>query len=169
LRSLDASFTRAGVFPRGGRQLRGTERWSRQTRFLGRRIECARPIERARFATTCLGTVCLLEVTGEVDLFNSPALEAAIADASTAHRGTVLVSFAGCTFADCSALSVLIRRFIDLSTRLVIVAPPATALGRILDLANLTARLPVHTSVRRACVAISRDPNANLGDLTLWA
>jgi len=121
--------------------------------------------EPACFEARYVGTVCLLDVSGEVDAFNSPELDAAIAGVAQAHRGAVVVSFVDCSFADCSCLTVLIRQFKQLAARLLIVAPPATALGRILRLAKLTSVLPVHSSLLQAYLAVSPDPSASLLEL----
>jgi len=128
-----------------------------------------RSTKRARFDTAFLGTVCVLGISGEIDLFNSPALEDAIAGAAQGHEGVVLVSFVDCTFADCSCLSVLIRQFRKLAARLLFVAPPRSALGRILDITKLTSALPGHGSLREAYLSISSYPRESLGDLAMWA
>jgi anti-sigma B factor antagonist len=128
----------------------------------------ARGGEALRFDVKRVGTVSVVRVNGEADIFTSPALDGAIAGASRAHRGTIVVSFVDCTFADCSSLNVLIRQYKRLAARLQIVAPPATALGRILGLTKLTGVLPVHGSLRAAYLAILSDPHASLGNLANW-
>jgi anti-anti-sigma factor len=115
-----------------------------------------------------VGTVSVLALSGEVDIFNSPYLDRVIASVSRAHRGTIVVSFIDCTFADCSCLNVLIRQYNKLTTRLQIVAPPATALGRIVELTELAGVLPVHDSLREAYLALLSDPHAPLGNLSTW-
>jgi anti-anti-sigma factor len=112
--------------------------------------------------------MCILRVRGEVDTSNSLALEAAIAGASQAHRGVVLVSFVECTFADCSCLSVLIRQFKTLPQRLMIVAPPASRLRRLLDLASLAAALPVYDGLRPAKHAMAPDSGDSAGAPAAW-
>lgn len=132
------------------------------------RIEREPLSEVVRFKPECQGTVCLLHVSGEIDSFNSLELDAAIAGVAQAHRGALTVSFVDCSFADCSCLRVLIRQFKLLGARLSIVAPPASALGRHLDITHLITTLPVHGSLREAYLAISSDPRGSLGDLALW-
>lgn len=125
--------------------------------------------EGACFAVRCLGTICHLDVSGEVDALNSLELDAAIAGACRGHGGLIIVSFVDCRFVDCSCLNVLIRHSKELATRLFIIAPSASALGRIVRRARLTRTLPVHNSLRQAYLAISSDPRAALGDLAMWA
>ena len=124
--------------------------------------------ERLRFDVKRVGTVSVLGLSGDIDIFSSPVLARAIASVSRAHRGTIVVSFVDCTFADCSCLNVLVRQYKKLAGRLHIVAPPATALRRILELTELTGVLPVHDSLRHAYLAILSDPHASLGNLAIW-
>ena len=124
--------------------------------------------EALQFNVKRVGTVTVLGVSGEADIFSSPALAGAIASVSRAHRGTIVVSFADCSFADCSCLNVLIRQYEKLAGRLQIVASPETALGHILELTQLISELPVHGSLRGAYLAILSDPHASLGNLAIW-
>jgi anti-anti-sigma factor len=110
-----------------------------------------------RFDVDCSGPACLLHVNGEIDIYNSPELEAKIADLGREQRGEILVSFVLCSFVECSGLRILIRQFKQLGERLLIVAPPAGALYRILDLTGLATVLPVHKSLREAYLAIAPD------------
>jgi stage II sporulation protein AA (anti-sigma F factor antagonist) len=87
----------------------------------------------------------------------SAELEAKIAELGREQRGEILVSFVLCNFIDCSGLRILIRQFKQLGKRLLIVAPPAGALHRILDLTGLTTVLPVHKGLREAYLAIAPD------------
>ncbi len=122
----------------------------------------------ARFGVECRGKACFLHVTGDVDISNSSRLEAAIVDASRAHRGVVVVSFAACGFADCSCLSILVRQFGALAARLAIVAPPASPLRSLLDITNLSATLPVYDGLCQAELAIASGHRAALGDRPMW-
>ncbi len=49
-----------------------------------------------RFRTECQGTVCLLHLSGELDSFKSPALDAAIVIVSREHHGTIVALFVEC-------------------------------------------------------------------------
>jgi anti-anti-sigma factor len=136
---------------------------------LGAGTSETRPLRQlARFEIDCRGLMCLLNVKGDVDASNGPALEAAITAASRTHRGVVVVSFAGCRFADSSCVRVLIRQFKVLGARLAIVAPPASRLRRLLDVTSLTNTLPVYTGLRHAQLAIASIPPGSLGGLTTW-
>jgi anti-anti-sigma factor len=121
--------------------------------------------ERLRFDVKRVGKLCVLGLSGGVDIFSSPVLDRAIASVSRAHRGTIVVSFVACTYADCSCLNVLLRQYKRLAGRLQIVAPPATPLRRILELTELIGVLPVDDSLRHAYLAILSDPHASLGNL----
>jgi anti-anti-sigma factor len=125
-------------------------------------------VQDLHFEMRRVGTLCVVSLSGEVDIFNSPVLERWIASVSRAQRGAVVVSFVDCAFADCSCLNVLIRQYKKLASRLQIVAPSATALGRILELTELSGVLPVHGSLRDAYLAVLADPDAALGDLANW-
>jgi anti-anti-sigma factor len=144
----------------------GTSAWT-ATLGVGR-FEQRSITELARFKAECQGTVSLLHVSGEVDISNSRALDAAIAEASRANEGAILVSFVDCRFADGSCLRVLIRQFNLLSSRLLIVAPPGSGLRHILDVASLTSKLPVYDSLRQAHLAIASDLCGLLGALAMW-
>jgi anti-anti-sigma factor len=110
-----------------------------------------------RFDVDCSGVVCLLRVNGEIDIYNSAELDAKIADLGREQRGEILVSFVHCSFIDCSGLRILLRQFKLLGNRLLIVAPPASALCRILDLTGLATVLPVHEGLREAYLAVAPD------------
>jgi anti-anti-sigma factor len=116
-----------------------------------------RSFSAVRFDVERSGSVCLLHVNGEIDIYSSAELEAKIADLGREQRGEILVSFVLCNFIDCSGLRILIRQFKQLGNRLLIVAPPASALYRILDLAGLATVLPVHKGLHEACFAIAPD------------
>jgi anti-anti-sigma factor len=107
-------------------------------------------------------------VSGEIDISNSPALEAAIAVAFRAHRGVTLVSLGECTFVDCSCLSVLIRQHRLYPARLMIVAPAASRLRRLLDLTSLTALLPVYDGLRAAQLAVAPEARASRDSVKGW-
>jgi len=128
-----------------------------------------RPLsELAQFKAECRGTMCLLHVSGDVDTSNCWVLDAAIASVSRAHRGGVLVSFVDCKFVDSSCLGVLIRQFKLLPARLLIIAPLASRLRRLLDITSLTAALPVYNSLRQAELVIASDSRGSLGYLPMW-
>ena len=116
-----------------------------------------RSFSAVRFDVECSGSVRLLHVNGEIDIYSSAELEAKIADLGREQRGEIRVSFVLCNFIDCSGLRILIRQFKQLGKRLLIVAPPASALHRILDLTGLATVLPVHKGLREACFAIAPD------------
>jgi anti-anti-sigma factor len=105
----------------------------------------------ARFALEKRAGATVLYVDGDIDIFNSKELETNIeAAAADDRKATVIVVFARGDYADCSCLSVLIRQAALLRTRLEIVAPPGCTLRRILDLSELTSRLPVSSSLAKA-------------------
>jgi anti-anti-sigma factor len=104
----------------------------------------------ARFTLEKRDRVVVLQVDGDVDIFNSKELETQIEAAAADRRATVIVAFARGDYADCSCLSVLIRQAALLRSRLEIVAPPGCTLRRILDLSELTSRLPVSSSLAKA-------------------
>jgi len=168
LRTLDGNVTAKSDIGNIEWRARLFATWQSRALAVGQRPLGRTSPQRARFEATSLGTVCVLGVKGEVDLFNSPALELAIANTAQRHEGIVLVSFVDCTFADCSSLGVLIRQHRTLGPRLVIVAPPKSALGRILDITKLTSALPAHGSLREAYLWISSYPRESLGDLAMW-
>jgi anti-anti-sigma factor len=124
--------------------------------------------ELARFKPESRGAVSLLHVSGEVDISNSQALDAAITRASLANEGAVLVSFVACRFADCSCLGVLLRQSKLLLNRLLIVAPVGSGLRQILEVTLLTRSLPVYGSLRQAHLAIASDLCGSLGELSTW-
>ncbi|MGP6159253.1 MAG: STAS domain-containing protein [Vulcanimicrobiaceae bacterium] len=112
--------------------------------------------------------ICLLNVIGDVDISNSSSLEAAIEVASRSHRGHILVSFVDCAFADSSCLNVLTRQFELLQHRLLIVAPLASRVLRLLDVASLTVALPVYHGLHQARQAVAHDIRGSHDDLSVW-
>jgi anti-anti-sigma factor len=101
----------------------------------------------ARFNIERRGMEWVLNVTGDIDGSNSHVLEAAIAAVARQHEGSVSVSFVDCAFADCSCLTVLMRQFKLLSTRLWIIAPRGSRFRRLLDITSLAQVLPVHSTM----------------------
>jgi anti-anti-sigma factor len=87
-----------------------------------------RSFSAVRFDVECSGSVRLLHVNGEIDIYSSAELEAKIADLGREQRGEIRVSFVLCNFIDCSGLRILIRQFKQLGKRLLIVAPGECAL-----------------------------------------
>jgi anti-sigma B factor antagonist len=86
-----------------------------------------------------------IEVHGEVDAATAPTLNAAIAAASAASDGEVLVDFTGIEFIDSSGLSVLVsnhQRLSSQSRTLVIVQPPPAA-RRLFEIAGLDQVLTI--------------------------
>jgi anti-anti-sigma factor len=127
------------------------------------------PLRRlAGFTVVCCGRTCVVRVIGEVDISNSPALENILATLFRAHRGVVVASFVQCTFADSSCLSVLIRQCKAQPARLVIIAPPANPLRRVLDRTSLAAALPVFDTLRRAELAVTADAGIPRDLLAKW-
>lgn len=96
------------------------------------------------------GAVCVVRALGDVDLANCNDLEQAMRCASVESAAPVIVSFADCTFADCSCLNVLIRTSKTLGDRLHIVAPPKSCLRRVLDLTRMNGVFRVHDEIGTA-------------------
>jgi anti-sigma B factor antagonist len=96
--------------------------------------------------------VGLVAVTGELDLYAAPRLEAAIQSASDTDGAVVVVDLSGTSFIDSTALGVLlahVRRLAARGGRLVLVSnDPRTV--RLLEVTGVDRRLPLRSTVKEA-------------------
>ena len=93
----------------------------------------------------------VVHVFGEVDLFTSPDLERAVADAAKGSETQfVVVDFTECRYLDSTTLSVLVRAKKALPDRLRIVVPPDLPIRRLFEITNLAGVLDVSSTVELA-------------------
>lgn len=86
-----------------------------------------------------------LKISGEMDAFSVPTLTSVLEKRQITNGDSVVLDMAEVTFADSSALQVLVefhQRFGDQGGALVI-ASPSAALVRLLDIAGLDKHLNV--------------------------
>jgi anti-anti-sigma factor len=94
-------------------------------------------------STSREGADVRIEVSGELDIFTSPTMDAAITEALTPTPACVRIDMAGVSFIDSSAIAVLVssdRKAQEAGSRLVVCAP-SDQVRRVLDLVGLTAHL----------------------------
>lgn len=102
----------------------------------------------------------MLHVIGDVDASNSSQLAAAIEEVVAQQPGPLIVSFLECPNADTSCADVLVQEFEALGTRLLIVAPTQSSVGRVLNRPHL-CDLPICDGFREAALAISLSAAGN--------
>jgi anti-sigma B factor antagonist len=104
--------------------------------------------------TFAAGDAIVLTVVGEVDMTTAPALAQAL-DGLPRTTSRVVVDLTGVTFLDSSGLSVLARAQKDLAandTPLSVVAPPSSAVRRVIEITQLDGTLSLLESLDDAAV-----------------
>ncbi|MDQ3720059.1 MAG: STAS domain-containing protein [Actinomycetota bacterium] len=97
--------------------------------------------------------VVVAQVSGELDLSNSPATGDAIEAALPASARALVVDFTGLTFLDSSGVAMLfrlVRRLGDHRQQLHVVAPGGKAVGRVLEIVEFGHAAPVHSGLDSA-------------------
>ncbi|WP_372661997.1 STAS domain-containing protein [Amycolatopsis kentuckyensis] len=91
------------------------------------------------------GAAEVLEVTGEVDLLSVEVLDNALADALLRRPALLVIDLTGVSFLASVGMTVLLKahRATGDATRLRVVAPERSTVGRALDLTGLTEALAV--------------------------
>jgi anti-anti-sigma factor len=84
-----------------------------------------------------LVTGTIVSVGGEIDLFSSPRLDAALQKIALGER--VAVDFTHCAYLDSSVFAVLIGALRARGERFAVIVPPDSRLNRIFKLANVSA------------------------------
>ena len=106
--------------------------------------------------------VWLLTLRGEHDLTTSETLGEEL-EAIFAHGSRVVIDLSETTFIDSMIMSRLVRGWLlaqdDASHALAIVAPPETAVRRLLRLVALDRQLPVYSSRAAAIRAVGSPAN----------
>jgi len=79
-------------------------------------------------------------VTGEVDLYSAPTLEAVIDGAVAGGEGNVVIDLAGVRFMDSAGLNIIIRCYkpLDEQGRLLVLRSPQETVRRTLELGGIT-------------------------------
>ncbi|MEU8637808.1 STAS domain-containing protein [Amycolatopsis sp. NPDC048633] len=98
----------------------------------------------------------LLEVSGEVDLFSVQVLENAITEALGRDPALLVIDLTGVSFLASVGMTVLLKVYREAgrTTRLRVVTPERSTVGRALELTGLTEALAVAASQSDA---LSRD------------
>lgn len=101
--------------------------------------------------------ILAVAVAGELDLYTSPQLERALAEATDDGARAVLVDLSECEFVDSTALGVLLVAYRQLraSDRRLAVIAPDRLIRHTFELTGLDRILPLHKS--RAAVLEGRD------------
>ena len=106
-----------------------------------------------------VGEASVIEVRGDLDFTSSKALGTLISRIeSTSNR--VVVSLTDCVFCDASGLTVLLRTFQRIGTRMCIVLPDAPGPRRLFELTGLSALIPIALDEEEA---LSSSPCASGG------
>jgi len=97
--------------------------------------------------------VVVAQVSGELDLSNSPTTGKAIEAALPATARALVVDFTRLTFLDSSGVAMLfrlVRRLGDHRQQLHVVAPAGEAVGRVLEIVEFDQAAPVHAALDAA-------------------
>jgi anti-anti-sigma factor len=105
--------------------------------------------------------VPVIDTVGEIDLTHARRFQAVLERAASVARSTVIVSLAGASYFDSQALQVLLlfgRRLTANRRSLLLVAPRAAALRRLLDVVDVAGAFPLFESVEDALAAARSKP-----------
>lgn len=97
--------------------------------------------------------VVVAQVSGELDLANSPATGDAIEANLAASARALVVDLTELTFLDSSGVAMLfrlVRRLGDHRQQLHVVAPGGEAVGRVLEIVEFEYAAPVHSELEAA-------------------
>lgn len=98
-------------------------------------------------------------VTGELDIDNVDALEAALHDAGTQDTTPVVIDLSGVTFADSTTVNVILHGRSQLDSRLRLAAP-SPFMERLIGVIGLDGAMPVYATVDEA---VSATPSVTPG------
>jgi anti-sigma B factor antagonist len=96
------------------------------------------------------GGAFVIRAEGEVDLGNAEKLSTALRTAAGEGDDPVVLDLLGVPFMDSSGLKALLVGSAQLGGRLSLVLSPGAPVGRLLDLAEVRDRFPIHDTVERA-------------------
>jgi len=89
----------------------------------------------------------VVQLAGELDLYNAEEIRAALAGAISSKPRCVVVDLAEVEFIDSTALGVLIEARAELGDNSFRLAAPQLGTRRTLQVSGLDRRLPVHDTV----------------------
>ena len=104
----------------------------------------------------------LVTLAGELDLAVAGEFEAALSEESLHAAPSVVVDLTGLEFMDSSGLRVLLlasERFQSTALRWAVVVPEQSVVRRLLSIAEVADRLPLHESREQAIASVS-EPDA---------
>lgn len=100
------------------------------------------------------GDACVVRLAGELDLYNAPQVQDALAHACADSPARVVVDMSEVEFIDSTALGVLIEARTRLTNRRgFILAAPGLETRRALEISGLDRHFAVHDSVSEALLA----------------
>jgi anti-sigma B factor antagonist len=99
--------------------------------------------------------VSVVRVRGELDQATSPALEEALTQAPAGEN--VVLDLTDCSFIDSSAIRVVLAgaKHVESGGGAMSLVVPAAGVLRALEIANVSARVPIHPSVEAATAETS--------------
>ena len=101
-----------------------------------------------------VGTACVVQLGGELDLYNADNVRTALADVCAKSPERVVVDLSEVEFIDSTALGVLIEARTKLDNRQsFLLAAPALETRRALQISGLDRHFSVHDTVPEALVA----------------
>jgi anti-sigma B factor antagonist len=135
----------------------GSDRARRGRLWRGSKVSVERPRPGTAEVVAAAPGVAVVEVCGEHDLSTEPALTRALEDA--ARHANVLADLSGCSFADSTALTVLIKAAQGRDGRFVAVIPPERRqVARMAELVGLGELLSLHETREAALRALAAGP-----------
>jgi anti-anti-sigma factor len=99
------------------------------------------------------GAAVIVQLAGELDLYNADAIRAALGQAIDDGVDRVVIEMSQVEFIDSTALGVLIETHSKLGRGRLLLATPQLETRRALEVSGLDRHLPVHESVDEALAA----------------
>jgi anti-anti-sigma factor len=99
------------------------------------------------------GPVVVARLVGEIDLSNAPAIASLVTGAVPNDAAGVVLDLSATTYLDSSGVHLIFQlaeRLTDRQQRLALAIPEGSRVRRVLDLVNVSARVPVTPTVEEA-------------------
>ncbi len=98
--------------------------------------------------------VTLVRASGEVDLSNAEELAAPLLSADAWDESPIVLDLVDVPFMDSSGLRVVLSAVRDLGSRLAVVVRPESPIENLLELAQLSGRVPAYATQQEAITAV---------------
>ena len=101
------------------------------------------------------GEIAFVRVAGEVDMANAHVLREQLGSPASREAAGVVLDLTGVPFMDSDGLRAVLVAAAGLDARLAVIAPADSAVGRLLELADVSDRVPSFETEKDAVAAVS--------------